>query len=259
MNKETQDSIPSIPSTTTQEARETWGALLDILRYLRTEQGCPWDKEQTVPSLRPHIIEESSELLDAIAHHLNDPNEHTQSLLEEEMGDLLLVLTMMMVIHEDHTRIPIERIIATLNQKLIRRHPHVFEDVQIENADQLLQQWNTIKREKEGKQPTSFKEYKNYMHVLERTKDIQKKLAKEQGLFTQTIDSKIDEICNQIQSLKSLQNTMPENPYTPTPDKIEQALGELLFSFIDIMRSFKVSPTSALTRTLTEIIQQYDS
>ena len=250
-----------IPNTHTTFEKNAWTRLLDILRLLRSEQGCPWDKEQTTASLRPHIIEEVSEVLEAIGNVLNNPSEEHHAHLKEELGDVLLVLTMMMVTYESETeKETLGNIIDALNEKLIRRHPHVFGDVKIDTREQLSHQWNQIKTTQEGKKKVDLDEYKNYMSILERTKEVQKRLEKDYGKLTERISEKTTQLAYMIQSLADLESDLPtEDSYSPSPDHIEKAVGEALFSLIDIARTLKINPTAALSRKLAFEIQKTQS
>lgn len=252
---------PDIPSTTHQEEVEQWKILLDILRYLRSEHGCPWDIKQTIASLRPHIIEEPTELLEAIGNWLDNPSTETHTHLREEMGDVFLVITMMMIIYDSNHNNTFSTIIETLNAKLIRRHPHVFEGMSVESSQQLSKQWHQIKTEQEGKTPVDFPQYKSYMHVLERTKEIQKKMSKEHGLLTEPLTEKTKNLVHTIKEIANLEDekTLPKDNYSPTPDIVEKIIGDALFSLIDIARTLKVSPTSALTRKITFEIRNITS
>lgn len=255
------DTMLDIPHTHTSFEKDAWTRLLDILRLLRSEQGCPWDKEQTTASLRPHLIEEVSEVLEAIGNVLDDPSKEHHIHLQEEFGDVLLVLTMMMIIYESESeRDTLGTIIDTLGHKLIRRHPHVFGDVKIDTKEQLAQQWHQIKTKQEGKKTVSLDEYKNYMAILERTGEVQKRLEKDYGKLTECISDKTTQLAYMIQSLANLEEDLPpKDDYSPAPDHIEKAVGEALFSLIDIARGLKINPTAALSRKLAFEIKHTQS
>ncbi len=112
--------------------------LMEILRVLRSPDGCVWDKEQTHLSLKPHMLEEAAEAVEAIDE--GDP-EH----LKEELGDVLLQVAFHSSIAADNGDFTIEDVIETLKAKLIRRHPHVFGDVKINSIEELEQNWARIK------------------------------------------------------------------------------------------------------------------
>lgn len=246
----------NLPHNTSQASILEWEKLINMLRFLRSDQGCPWDKEQTVASLRSHMIEESTELLEAIGNVLDRPSECTHTHLQEELGDVLLVITMMIIIYEETEHSDgLYKIINTLNEKLIRRHPHVFGDVTIETHEQLATQWQDIKRNKEGKKIAPLSEYKDYMHILERTKELQKKMSKEYGLLGASLDEKQKKLFSLLENFTELEKDLPDNHYSPSPTHVEQIVGEALFSLIDIARMLKVSPTAALSRKIATEIQ----
>ncbi len=124
-----------------------------IIRKLRAEDGCPWDREQTHESLKPACIEEAAEVLCGI-NVLTQTGEADN--LKEELGDLLLQVVMHAVIAEEEGLFTMDEVIAGVSEKMIRRHPHVFGDMSVESSGQVLKNWEEIKRqEKAGK-----KEYK---------------------------------------------------------------------------------------------------
>lgn len=112
----------------------------EIFRQLRGPDGCPWDKEQTHQSLTKHLLEEANEVIEAIEEE--DP-EH----LTEELGDILLHVFLHAQIAEDAGFFTMEDVLASLNEKMIRRHPHVFGDLQIDDPEELIKQWQEIKKE----------------------------------------------------------------------------------------------------------------
>jgi tetrapyrrole methylase family protein/MazG family protein len=123
-------------------------SLISTIRKLRSEQGCPWDKKQTTASLKKYLIEEFDEIIEAIDH--DDPEN-----LCEELGDFLYLILMIGEINQDEGAFSIGEILATINQKLIRRHPHVFKSRKDLDESELRQQWNAIKdREKDNKNIT---------------------------------------------------------------------------------------------------------
>ena len=120
-------------------------SLVSTIRQLRSEQGCPWDRKQTTVSLKKYLREEFDEIIEAIDH--DDPQN-----LCEELGDFLYLILMIGEINRDEGSFTIEEILDTINQKLIRRHPHVFSSREDLDESELRQQWNAIKeREKNNK------------------------------------------------------------------------------------------------------------
>ena len=120
-------------------------SLISTIRQLRSKQGCPWDRKQTTASLKKYLIEEFDEIIEAIDH--DDPGN-----LCEELGDFLYLILMIAEINQDEGSFTIEDILDSINQKLIRRHPHVFQSRKDLDESELRQQWNAIKeREKDNK------------------------------------------------------------------------------------------------------------
>ena len=127
----------------------TFEEFLKIIETLRGENGCPWDREQTHTSLKPCVMEEAAELVCAI--RIYDQTGNSENM-QEELGDLLLQVVMHSQIAQEEGLFTIEDVINTVSEKMIRRHPHVFGSVYAENSDQVLNNWEEIKKaEKEGK------------------------------------------------------------------------------------------------------------
>lgn len=124
---------------------EPFQELLGIIDRLLGPNGCPWDREQTMNSIRSNVIEESSELIDAIDL---DDNNH----IREELGDLLFVVAFMCKLAEKEKRCNIQEVLQEINAKLIRRHPHVFGDSTVQDSAAVIKQWESIKKqEKQNK------------------------------------------------------------------------------------------------------------
>lgn len=144
--------------------------LLEVMRCLRAPDGCPWDKEQTHQSLRPYLLEEAAEVVDAIGK--GNPNE-----LAEELGDVLLQVAFHSVIAEQEGTFAYPQVEQYIVDKLIRRHPHVFGDVQADTPEAVTANWNAIKA-LEGKPAKSIcDQVPRSLGALARASEIQKKLG----------------------------------------------------------------------------------
>ncbi len=144
--------------------------LLEVMRRLRAPDGCPWDKEQTHQSLRSYLLEEAAEAVDAIGK--GDPNE-----LAEELGDVLLQVAFHSVIAEQEGTFAYPQVEQYIVDKLIRRHPHVFGDVQADTPEAVTANWNAIKA-LEGKPAKSIcDQVPRSLGALARASEIQKKLG----------------------------------------------------------------------------------
>jgi len=130
---------------------EQFQRLLNIIIQLRSENGCPWDKEQTVESLVPDIIEETYEVVDAI-------ESGDEEDLEEELGDLFFLVLFVSYIKEQEKRLTVENILKKVSDKLIRRHPHVFSNIKVKSIDNIIENWESIKlsEAKNQKRKTPF-------------------------------------------------------------------------------------------------------
>lgn len=150
--------------------------LVDIVRQLRAENGCPWDREQTHETMKKPCIEEAAEVVAGI-NIFNETGDCSN--MKEELGDLLLQVVMNAVIAEEEGLFTMEDVCEGINEKLIRRHPHVFGDVKVASGEEALSSWNAVKAlEKEGKDPSkeldyllkAFDESKELIEVARRRK-----------------------------------------------------------------------------------------
>ncbi len=118
--------------------------LVEIISDLLGPNGCPWDQKQTLKSIRRHLIEEAYEVIEAI-------NEDDRDKIVEELGDLFLNVVFLSKLGEKEKGIKTEEILTEINNKLIRRHPHVYGDTKVESPDEVIQQWEKIKQQEKGK------------------------------------------------------------------------------------------------------------
>jgi XTP/dITP diphosphohydrolase len=150
--------------------------LLQVMRQLRAPDGCPWDQEQTHESLRPYMLEEAAEAVDAVS--AGDPLE-----LASELGDVLLQVAFHSVIAEESGDFGYETVENAIVEKLIRRHPHVFGTVSVENADEVVTNWNAIKAQERAGKPELHpaERVPSALGALARGAEIHKALATPKG------------------------------------------------------------------------------
>lgn len=156
----------------------TFEELVKIIEELRSEHGCPWDKEQTHQSLRPCMMEEAAELLGAIRIYEQTGNAEN---MQEELGDILLQAVMHSVIAKEEGLFTIEDVISGISEKMIRRHPHVFGSTVAESSGQAFESWEEIKKqEKQGKKwiASPLREIPPELPSLTRAVKVAKKLDK---------------------------------------------------------------------------------
>lgn len=212
--------------------------LLTIMDELRV--GCPWDKKQTMESLRHLTIEETYELGDAILD--NDLEE-----VKKELGDLLLHIVFYAKIGSETQEFDIADVANSISEKLISRHPHIYGDVDVANADEVATNWEKLKL-KEGKKSV-LEGVPRSLPALVKASRIQDKVA---GVGfdweePQQVFEKVQE------ELEELQHEVKEN----NQEKIEAEFGDVLFSMINYARFLKVDPESALERTNKKFIKRF--
>ncbi|MFN8510154.1 MAG: MazG family protein [Deinococcaceae bacterium] len=144
--------------------------LIQIMRRLRSPEGCPWDRAQTHESLRSHLLEEAGEAVDAISlGHWEE--------LPGELGDVLLQVAFHAVIAEEDARFTYQDIENSICEKMIRRHPHVYGDVQADTPKDVVRNWNAIKAQEQGREKHPLERIPNHLGALEREFKVQETLA----------------------------------------------------------------------------------
>ncbi len=223
-------------NTDSKKQNQTFKDFLEIISSLRGPDGCPWDKEQTAESLRSHLIEESYETVEAIEE--NDPDH-----VREELGDVLLLISMISQIYSETESFTIYDVIEEISSKLIRRHPHVFGDEKVEGAQEVLKNWDRIKIEVEGRgnELSVLEGIPGSLPPLERSYKIQKKAAKS-GFDWPDISGPREKI---IEELNEIEIAVREE----SPEDIEGEIGDLLFSVVNYSRHLGIDPALALGRT----------
>ena len=250
----TKSSPSSSTSSTTAQlpidkaglTKEAFGRLYEIVSRLRSPEGCPWDREQTPASIRGNLLEEAFECVEAI-------NEGDSAHIQEELGDLYLLATMLTVMYEETGAFTTADSLRTIAEKLIRRHPHVFGDSTADTPDAVIAQWNDIKEKVEGrrKKDSALDGVSRALPPLERAYKLQKAAAKvgfDWPNHHGTWDKLAEELaeCRQVCTAKE----------TKLVD-IENELGDLLFSAINVARKHHVDPALALHRTIEKFTTRF--
>lgn len=221
-----------------------------IIKKLRAKDGCPWDRVQTHQSLRPCVMEEAAELIGAI--RIYDQTGSAENM-QEELGDLLLQVVMHSEIAEEEKLFTIKDVIQTVSEKMIRRHPHVFGTIQADTAEEVLDNWEDIKKkEKEGKDwiKSALREIPPELPSLTRAPKVLKKADK---LYEKGSDYKTD-----LDSIKKAITRM-EGLEPETYDRaLTDCIGDILLAVSDISRQYKLSPEQILWDRIEEIIDRYE-
>ncbi len=211
--------------------------VLEIMSTLRGENGCNWDKEQTHESLIPHLIEETYEVIDAL-YFSNKEN------LKEELGDLLFQIIFHCQIAKEEKKFTFEDVAKTLGDKLIFRHPHIFENQKNLSAEEVLKNWEQLKtKEKEKKgifQESILDGIPKTFPSLQRAEKLQSKAAKI-GFDWSSPQEIVEKIYEELEEL----NEELGNPQQ-SKERIFEELGDVLFSVVNLARFLDISPELAL-------------
>ena len=207
--------------------------LIETIAILRSPEGCPWDREQTHKSLRENLLQETYEALDAIDKE-NDDN------LKEELGDVLLQVVLHAQIASEVNKFTIEDVAKAINDKLIRRHPHVFSDTKVKDTDEVLVNWEKIKRKEKPERKSALSGIAETMPALLVAQELSKKAVKT-GFEWSNEESLWKCFESEIQEFK---DEVAEN----NKELMEDELGDILFSIVNVARWHKIDPEIALIK-----------
>jgi XTP/dITP diphosphohydrolase len=223
--------------------------LIEVVAQLRSpEGGCPWDLEQTPQTLIPYVIEEAYEVVDAIRSEDKDA-------IAEELGDLLLQVVLQAQIASETDQFTLKEVAQGITQKLIRRHPHVFADVKVRNAEEVNQNWEQIKAAEKGETPQEahvlsrkLTRYARTLPPLMGGMKISQKAAAA-GFEWENVEGVWDKFNEELAEFKEA---------LEHKDQAEQEaeLGDLLFTLINIARWYDLDPSEALHGTNDRFIQR---
>ncbi len=222
-----------------KEKTEAFGRLLDIMDDLR--KGCPWDKKQTIESLRYLTLEEVYELSDAILDNNMDD-------IREELGDLMMHLVFYAKIGEEKKAFDIKEVIDGICDKLVYRHPHIYGDVNVANAREVADNWEKLKL-KEGKKsvlsgvPPSLPPLLKAYRMQEKAKGVGFEWEKLSQVW-EKVEEELNELKVEVQ-----QNSAKE--------KIEEEFGDLLFALVNYARYLGINPDDALEKTNRKFIRRF--
>lgn len=220
--------------------------LVDIMARLRSPGGCPWDLEQTLATLRPYLIEEAYEVLEAIDD--GDVQEH-----RKELGDLLLQVIFQARLREEEGAFGFAEVADAISDKLVHRHPHVFADVKVKGADDVLDNWAKIKeaerRAAGQKNPSALDGVPRALPALVRSERLGEKAARVHFDWADTrqVRAKLNE------ELAELDEAIAQGD----PESIEEELGDALFTMAQLARFIKVHPEDALRTAATKFDSRF--
>lgn len=220
--------------------------LLDVMRRLRAPDGCPWDREQTIESLRGNLIEETYEVVDAM-----DSGDRTA--LCEELGDLLLQIVFQSQIASEEGNFSFDDVAQGIADKLVRRHPHVFGDVRADTPDEVIRNWEKIKKtEKGGDTPRSLVDgIPRHLPALSKAHLVQKRVAK--------VGFEWDEVGGVVDKLEEELAEVKEAMAEQDADAIREELGDLLFSAVNLSRYLGHESEELLNENIHKFMRRFQA
>lgn len=218
--------------------------LREIVRRLRGEGGCPWDREQTLESLRPYLIEESYEVLDAL--EAGGTGQHC-----EELGDVLLQIYLHAQIREEDGEFTIDDVARTLCEKLVRRHPHVFGDVDAADSATVLKNWERIKAsEKDTGDARSLTDgIPTQLPALQKAQRMQSRVSRA-GFDWDTVDGALAKV---EEELAEIREALEED----RQEAVQEEIGDILFAVVNLCRFRKINAEDALRRTVDKFATRF--
>ena len=231
-----------------EKEMQAFGRLLDVMDELREK--CPWDRKQTMESLRPQTIEETYELCDAIMKQ-DDHN------IAKELGDLLLHVVFYAKIGSENGTFDIAQVIDLLCEKLIFRHPHVFGETQVSGAEQVVQNWEQLKmKEKDGNKRV-LSGVPDSLPSLLKAYRMQDK-ARAVGFDWEVREQVWDKVAEELQEFRNELDAMAlDGADEATRRRAEEEFGDFLFSVINAGRLYELNPDTSLDRTCTKFRRRF--
>ena len=228
----------------------TYEDLLGIIKTLRGENGCPWDRVQTHESLRPCMMEEAAELLASIRIYEQTGNPEN---MQEELGDVLLQVVMHAEIASEEGLFTMEDVVDEVSRKMVRRHPHVFGTDSAGSPEEALTNWEDIKKEeKKGKGwiISPLREIPHELPALSRATKVLK-----------TIDKNYEKGCSYDENVEALQeavSALKSCEHDSSSRELERIMADILIRMSDIARIARVSQEQILTDRIEDLIDRYE-
>lgn len=218
--------------------RYDWEDFLEIMRLLRSPEGCPWDKEQTHQSIRRNFLEETYEVLDALDRDAPDA-------MCEELGDILMQAVFHGIIEEELGRFTMADVVDGVAQKLVYRHPHVFGgSMQADTSEQVLVNWEALKRTEKGQRSTAdaIESVPHTLPALWRAEKVQSKTAKA-GFDWKDVAGAVEKLEEEVRELRQ---ALEEGRAVDAKHGLREELGDTLFAAVKIAQMSGVDPEDAL-------------
>jgi len=237
------EPIPASPAAPSPDALAL-DRLLDLMARLRAPNGCPWDREQTPATLKPQLLEECYEVLEAI-------DSGSSAHLTEELGDLLLHVVFQAQIARENGDFTFADVATGIADKLVRRHPHVFGDQTVANAEGVVTLWHKLKKAEKPERQSALDGVPRVLPALMRAEALQKK-ARNVGFDWPDVRGSLDKVREEVaETTREIENDLAftaadEVRFEPSPETAEE-LGDLLFSIVNLTRHLKLNAEELLS------------
>jgi tetrapyrrole methylase family protein/MazG family protein len=218
--------------------------LVALMAKLRGRNGCPWDLKQTPESLKPFLIEECYEVIDAL-------DEGSSEKIKEELGDLLFQIIFHARIAEEEGKFTISDVIAGINDKMVRRHPHIFGNTQVSSDEEVIENWEKIKKKEKGyaERKSILEGVPRHLPSLLRAHSLQERVARV-GFDWSSVEEALPKLEEEMAEFK-------ESLKKEDTAGIEEELGDIFFMLVNISRFLGVNPENALRKTISKFIQRF--
>ncbi|CEG21129.1 Nucleoside triphosphate pyrophosphohydrolase/pyrophosphatase MazG [Planococcus massiliensis] len=230
------------PAVDQMDRLKEWQTFRQIVARLRSPEGCPWDREQTHESLRPYLLEEAHELLQAI-------EEEDDEAIAEELGDVLLQVFLHAQIGQDNGYFQLEDVLSAVSAKMIRRHPHVFGDVEAATSDEVVSNWQAIKAQEKPQTASILDGQERFSSSLMTSYNYQKKAAKV-GFSWSDAEGAWEKFQEELQEFQ-------EETAKGSKERQLDELGDLLFTLVNIARFYGLSPEQAMVHANQKFQQRF--
>ena len=218
---------------------DQFAALVDIIARLRSPDGCPWDRRQTHASLRENLLEECYEVLEAL-------DKGDTGKLCEELGDLLMQVVMHAQIASEAGEFELGDVAKSISAKLIRRHPHVFGSLKVKDADEVLLNWEALKKKERADDASMLENVPKHLPALAYGQEIQSRVARV-GFDWKDIEGVIDKLAEEVGEFKQAESQ----------ERREEEFGDLLFTLANIARRMEIDLESALRGANRRFYQRF--
>jgi len=228
-----------VPAATEESALGSFDAFVRVVAKLRSPEGCPWDREQTHESLKPYVVEEAYEVVEAI-------DQGHPAALSDELGDLLLQVVLHAQVADEAGEFDISDVLKAIGAKMVRRHPHVFGEVCVSGAREVLANWETIKKTEKEERKTMFDGIPRHMPALQAAQEVQGRAARI-GFDWKEIQPVLDKVEEEIGELKAARSSA----------ETQAELGDLLFALVNAARHLGVNAEMALRSANGKFVQRF--